>query len=200
MRWRRPPGHCRSPASWRDDGRGETTSCGKRSGSAGSKSRRNGTTRGTTNNARRNGFPRATTSPPRGKIKSGKSLTLPFYRLPRRIANDKPREVSRKIKQQLQHNKIRLALFAQAGFLSNFNQTIRFSPNRHFCFLSNQILNHFSRNDQPRHRRHKRVAARHLSALRAFPNRSRRTDAVLPTTDRRILNRRHRRLFGIHNL
>ena len=25
IRWRRPPGHCRSPASWRDDGRGETT-------------------------------------------------------------------------------------------------------------------------------------------------------------------------------
>ena len=88
-----------------NDGRGETTSCGKRSGTAGSKSRRNGTTRGTTNDARRNGFPRATTSPPRGKIKSGKSLTLPFYHLPRRVANDKPREVSRKIKQQLQHNK-----------------------------------------------------------------------------------------------
>ena len=69
-----------------------------------------------------------------------------------------------------------------------------------FILHAGQVLNNFTCNDKTRNSRHKRSAARNLSALCAFSGSARRTDAVLAAADRHIIDGRHSRLLGVHDL
>ena len=69
-----------------------------------------------------------------------------------------------------------------------------------FILHAGQVLNNFACNDKTRNSRHKRRAARNLPALGALARGARWADAVLAAADRHIVDWRHGRLFGVHNL
>ena len=69
-----------------------------------------------------------------------------------------------------------------------------------FILHAGQVLNNFACNDKTRNSRHKRSAARNLPALGALARGARWADAVLAAADRHIVDWRHGRLFGVHNL